>query len=111
MKLLVAGSRGITEFDLSPYILPDVDTIISGGAEGIDSLAEQYADKNGLSKYILRPCYKKRGRIAPIIRNREMVDIADCVLIVWDGESKGTKHTIDYTRKKEKPLILIMAER
>lgn len=32
MKLLIVGSRSITDFDLSPYISSDVDTVISGGA-------------------------------------------------------------------------------
>ena len=31
MKLLIAGSRGITDFDLAPYIPDGTDTIISGG--------------------------------------------------------------------------------
>ena len=42
MKLLIIGSRSITDFDLSPYIQPEVDVIISGGANGVDSLAERY---------------------------------------------------------------------
>ena len=50
MKLLIVGSRNITHFDLSPYISNDIDTIISGGANGIDALAEQYADQMRLSK-------------------------------------------------------------
>ena len=33
MKLLIAGSRSIREYDLSPYIPHAVDTIISGGIE------------------------------------------------------------------------------
>ena len=49
MKLLIVGSRSITDFDLSPYISANVDTVISGGADGIDSLAEQYADSHRLS--------------------------------------------------------------
>lgn len=44
MKLLIVGSRSIENFDLSPYVSDEVDTIISGGAVGIDSLAEKYAD-------------------------------------------------------------------
>ena len=39
MKLLIAGSRSITDFDLAPHIPDDVDEIISGGANGIDTLA------------------------------------------------------------------------
>lgn len=107
MKLLIIGSRSITDFDLSPYISAEVDTIISGGANGIDSLAEQYADLHRLSKYILRPRYNLYGRAAPIIRNEQMVEMADAVLVVWDGESKGTQYTLKYAEKINKPLTLI----
>ena len=107
MKLLVVGSRSIIEFDLSPYISAEVDTIISGGASGIDCLAEQYADLHRLSKYIIRPRYDLYGRAAPLKRNEEMVDMADTVLIVWDGCSKGTKHTLNYAKKNNKPFMLV----
>ena len=107
MKLLIAGSRTLTDFDLSPYIPENTDVIISGGAKGIDTLAEEYADKNGLEKIILRPEYEKYGRAAPIKRNEAMVDLADTVLAVWDSVSKGTKSTINYAKKKNKELILI----
>ena len=89
MKLLVVGSRSITSVDLSQYIQSDVDTIISGGADGIDSLAEHYADLHRISKYILRPQYNIYGRAAPLKRNEQMVDMADAVLAIWDGDSKG----------------------
>ena len=41
MKILIAGSRSIKDFDLSEYIPEDVELIITGGASGIDSIAEQ----------------------------------------------------------------------
>ncbi len=107
MKLLVVGSRSITDFDLSPYITEDVDTIISGGAGGVDSLAEKYADMHRLSKYIMRPRYDLYGRVAPLKRNEQMVDIADAVLIIWDGRSKGTQYTLKYTKKINKPCTLV----
>ena len=107
MKLLVIGSRSIRNFDLSEYISKDVETIISGGADGIDSLAEIYADTHRLSKYIIRPRYDLYGRVAPLKRNEEMINIADFVLIIWDGCSKGTKHSIEYAKKTNKPYTLI----
>lgn len=110
MKLLIAGSRSIQEFDLSPYIPDDTDLIITGGAEGIDSIAEQYADQHKLSKLVLRPQYHLFKRNAPLIRNRKMVDIADAVLIVWDGKSKGTQYTIAYTEKMNIPLVLVKTD-
>lgn len=45
MKLLIAGSRSITDIDISEYIPADTSLIIYGGANGIDSLAEEYAFK------------------------------------------------------------------
>ena len=108
MKLLVVGSRSITDFDLSAYIADDVDTIISGGANGIDSLAEKYADEKRISKYIVRPRYDLYGRAAPIKRNEVIVGMADAVLIIWDGKSKGTKYTLKYSEKKNKPVTLVV---
>lgn len=109
MKMLIVGSRSIVNFNLSPYILTEVDTIISGCANGIDRLAEQYADLHRLSKYILRPRYDLYGRAAPLKRNEQMVDMADIVLIIWDGHSKGTQYTLKYANKMNKPTILVQA--
>ena len=107
MKLLIVGSRSITDIDISSYIPADVEIIVSGGANGVDSIAEQYADKMKLSKFIMRPKYAKYRRAAPIKRNYEMVDFCDKVLVFWDGVSKGTKHTIDYANKTGKPIEII----
>ena len=107
MKLLVAGSRSIKEFDLSPYIPDDVDEIISGGANGIDAIAEKYADDHRISKHIIRPKYHLYKKGAPIKRNREMVDLADAVLIIWDGKSRGAMSTASYAEEKSIPLTVI----
>lgn len=107
MKILIAGSRSISEFDFSPHIPKDSTLIISGGATGIDTLAEKYADKHRISKLILLPQYNLYGKAAPIKRNETMVDIADTVIIVWDGHSRGTKYTLEYATKKRKNIILI----
>ena len=108
MKLLVVGSRSIKNFDISPYIPEETDTVISGGADGVDKLAEIYADSHKLSKIILRPKYHLYRRAAPLKRNDEMVEIADKILVIWDGESRGTKHTIEYAKKLNKDLNVIL---
>ncbi len=108
MKLLIAGSRGIENFDISKYISCEVDTIISGGAKGVDLIAEEFADKHKLSKIILRPKYNLYGKAAPLKRNEELVKLADKVLIIWDGVSKGTQYTINYTKKLKKDLQIVI---
>lgn len=110
MKVLVVGSRSIRQFDLSPYIPAQADLIISGGAKGIDALAEAYADAHKISKLILRPRYARYGKGAPLRRNEEMVDLADMVLIIWDGRSKGTQYTMRDAEKKGKPISLIVLD-
>lgn len=107
MKLLIVGSRDIKEFNLEPYVEKTVDTIISGGAAGVDSLAEWYADSRRLSKYILRPRYDLFGRAAPLKRNEQMVDMADAVLVIWNGRSKGSEYTIKYAERKNKKLVVV----
>lgn len=107
MKLLIAGSRSIKQFDLAQHIPPETELIISGGANGIDTLAEQYADAHKISKLILRPKYDLYGKAAPIKRNEIMVELADAVLIVWDGVSRGTKHTISCAKKKQKKITIV----
>ena len=107
MKLLIAGSRSITDFELAPYIPSDTDTIISGGAAGVDGVAERYADAHRLEKMIVRPQYDRYGRAAPIKRNEQMVDMADEVLVIWDGKSKGTEYTVKLFEKLGKEIRVI----
>lgn len=107
MKVLVIGSRNICDVDLSLYMPSCVDCIISGGAKGVDQLAERYADEHHIPKTIVYPQYEQYGRAAPIKRNEVMVDMADYVLAVWDGVSRGTKYTIAYAEKQGKPVRVV----
>lgn len=107
MKLLIIGSRSIKSFDFSEHVFEGVDTVISGGASGIDSLAERYADEHRLSKYIIRPRYDLYGRAAPLVRNKAMVEMCDAILAIWDGKSRGTLSTVEYAKKLHKEVRLI----
>ena len=75
--------------------------------EGTDGSGKS-TQVNMLSKYILRPRYDIYGRIAPLKRNEEMVDIADGVLVIWDGHSKGSEYTIKYAKKTNKAVTVII---
>lgn len=107
MKLAVTGSKSIERFDLTEYIGEDVDVIISGGEGGVDSSAEWYADWYGLSKYILRPDFRRYGAEAVTKKLETMVDLADKVLVVWDGKSEGCSYLIRYAQKSNKDIRVI----
>lgn len=110
MKLLIIGSRSVTSFPLEAHMPAGVTCIISGGARGVDTLAERYADANRLSKIILRPDYARYGKSAPLRRNEEALALCDAVLAVWDGRSRGTKYTISLAERVGKPVSVLLTE-
>ena len=80
-----------------------VTAIVSGGAKGVDTLAEKYAKKHDLGIIVFRPRYDLYPpKLAPLKRNYTIVDNADAVIAIWDGVSRGTKFTMDYARKQGK---------
>jgi hypothetical protein len=79
--------------------------IISGGAAGIDSLAKIYANRWNIPFEEYKADWKAYGKAAGMIRNKQMVDLADVVIAVWDGESKGTENTIKLGHEKNIPVI------
>lgn len=107
MKLAIIGSRSLTNIDLEQYICDDVEEIVSGGAVGVDSCAAQYAKSKGLRLTEFLSQYERYGRVAPIVRNKEIVDYSDEIIIFWDGKSKGTLSVIKYAQKTGKSYEII----
>lgn len=110
MKLAIVGSRSLTDIEPGKHIPEGVTEIVSGGATGVDSLAAEYAKNNGLKLTEFLPQYERYGRTAPIVRNREIVDYADKVIVFWNGSSKGALSVIKYAEKVEKPCEVILCE-
>ena len=95
MKVAIIGSRNLVVDNLEKYLPPDTSEIVSGGAMGIDTCANEFAKKNGLKITIFYPDYKRFGRTAPLKRNLQIIEYADIVYAFWDGKSRGTKFVID----------------
>lgn len=106
MKLAVIGSRGLTITNLEEIIPKGVTEIVSGGAKGIDACAAEYARSHGLKLTEFLPEYKRYGRGAPFKRNLRIIDYADEVLALWDGQSSGTKYVIEQCKKKSKNVTV-----
>ena len=104
MKTIIAGSRNITDYSQVEAAVKaaswEVTEVISGGARGVDELGEWYATSNNIPLRIKPADWSRFGRAAGPIRNQEMAEIADALIAVWDGESRGTAHMIETMRKK-----------
>lgn len=109
--VLICGSRTIDSINLSRYIRPSsVGEIISGGANGIDTLAENWAKRNDIEFIAYLPNYKSYGKRAPLVRDKDMVDFCDVVIAFWDRQSTGTLYTLNYAKKMGRKIYLHLIE-
>jgi len=109
LKIAIIGSRSLSAtdseiFENLPCSLSEITEIISGGARGIDKSVERFAKNHGLKMTVIKPNYLKYGKSAPIIRNRQIVESADYVLMFWDWRSAGTKNVLTLCIKTGKPF-------
>lgn len=113
MKVIIAGSRSITDyqivFDAVLFSKFDISEIISGGARGVDRLGEEFAEEHCYDVTRFIPDWDRLGKKAGFVRNSEMGDYADALIAIWDGKSKGTKHMIDYMEKLNKKVFIYYA--
>ena len=115
MKTIIAGSRSITSYELVPQVTRysgyRITEVVSGGASGVDSLGEIFAKNNGIDLVIFPANWSKYFKGAGYIRNQKMANYADCLIAIWDGKSKGTKHMIDIMEALGKPVYIYRTDR
>ena len=109
MRVAIVGSRDITVENFDEYVSIG-DEIVSGGAVGVDRCASEYAIKNGMKLTEFLPKYELYGRAAPIVRNKEIVDYADKVIVFWNGSSKGALSVIKYAEKVGKECVVVVCK-
>lgn len=99
MKVIVAGSREITDYKTVKKAILESDfnitEIVSGGARGVDSLGEYFARQFKLNVKQFIPDWNRVGKSAGFRRNEDMANYADALIAVWDGKSRGTAHMIE----------------
>ncbi len=115
MRVIIAGSRDL----IDPYRGIEhavfqsgftITEIVSGGARGVDTSAEEYAQAEGIPIIVIKADWDKYGKSAGYKRNVEMANISDALIAVWDGESKGTKHMIDIAKSRDLKVFVFQPE-
>jgi hypothetical protein len=109
-KIAIVGSRNITDYEIiKTFVLSYIDVnniewVCSGGARGVDSLAEQFADEFNIPKKIFLADWDQFGKQAGFLRNFDIITNSDIVFAIWDGVSKGTQHSMSIAKKQNKIL-------
>ena len=106
-RVIIAGTRTFDDYSLfreyADAMLLQVDDsieIVSGGARGADTLGERYAREKGYSLHVFPADWTQYGRKAGPMRNRQMAEYADALLVYWDGKSRGTKNMIEEAKAR-----------
>lgn len=110
MKIGIIGSRTLTIDNLGDFLPDDVTEIISGGAKGIDTCAQKYAEEHGIKMTVFKPNYEKFGRAAPVFRNSDIVAHSEKVIAFWDGESKGTRGALKICKQLNIPYDIYLCD-
>lgn len=116
MRILICGSRHWTNQDFIYHTLLDVAlesmlqpnevTIISGGAKGADTHAENIAKLCGCMLEVFPANWSKFGKSAGPRRNIQMLDSGVDLVLAFSPDltkSKGTAHTVREARKRNIP--------
>jgi hypothetical protein len=104
MKIVFVASKfaSIYEIEIRRYASKD-DEIIINQADAIDFISAERLRSNGYKIIVYSPDYERYGKSAPLIRDKLIVDHADLVIAVWDGDSSGTEFTISYAKRRGVP--------
>lgn len=112
IKLAVVGSRNFVNYRLvKETILQNVDInrikyLISGGAVGADSLAQQFAKEHGLPILIFYPDWNI-GKHAGFLRNERIIKASNLVYAFQVDKSKGTQHSINLAKQFNREVHVI----
>lgn len=123
MKVIIAGGRSLeVSHDFIDKILADSQIspslIVSGAsgrpedefevvqyANGIDGCGEKWATQNKIPIKRFPAKFKSAGKSAGPFRNRKMAEFADLLVLIWDGQSKGSSNMRFEMLRLKKPII------
>lgn len=110
MKVIIAGSRHINDYDLLKKTIKrsrfKITEVVSGMSGMIDRLGIRFAIENGIP---IKPFkvekgdWSRYGKSAGPRRNRLMGDYVypgGGLIAIWDNHSSGTRDMINYARYK-----------
>ena len=113
MKVIIAGSRNMQASDA--WLIPEavqrsgfeVTEVVCGVAKGADSLGAFWAAEHQIPVKMFPAQWSVYGRAAGPIRNKEMLDYADGLIVFIWNNSKGSANMLAQTKKANKPYFVV----
>jgi hypothetical protein len=103
VKTIIAGSRSITDIAQVQRAITGsgfyITEVVSGKARGVDSLGEMEARRRRIPVKFF-PADWSKGPCAGPMRNRQMADYAEALILIWDGKSKGSANMLQEAKKR-----------
>jgi hypothetical protein len=118
-RLVIAGSRSFCNYDKLEEVVNNLLVykknecrieVISGGAQGPDTLGRAYALKHGYRICLMPAKWDEEGRSAGMRRNERMAEYADAAVVFYDGSSPGTTHMIKTMLAMKKPIRVVLVD-
>ncbi len=103
LRTIIAGSRTavrIEDVEAALATCPwQPSVVISGAAPGADRLGERWAEARGVRVERYPAEWALFGKAAGFLRNKQMAEVAEALVAVWDGESPGTRNMIEHAKQ------------
>ena len=106
----IAGGKDVTDpgavFDRLDKVRAKYTdmVLVHGGGPGVERIAAQWAEKNGVHQVVCKPDWDRHGRAAPFRRNEELLNLLPKGVIAFPG-SGITENLVDKARQLGIPVV------
>ena len=114
MRLIIAGSRAFTDYQLLCQTLASerhrITEVIHGGARGADQLGFRWALQHHIRSRCFAADWERFGKTAGVRRNHQIAQAGDVLVVFGDEPSPGTAHLIQCMQALGKPVVVICTD-
>lgn len=105
MRCIIAGGRDIANVSVifgaiaTSGFAHEITEVVSASVPGVDEIGFMWARQMADVPVKEFPAdWKKHGKAAGPIRNQQMAEYADALILVWDGKSKGSANMLMHAK-------------
>lgn len=105
--VMFAGTRDLDATGLVRklvYELPPDAIVLHGGNGLVDEAVHRFARERGLVTGVFEANWRVHGKKGGPLRSIAAVELANRVVVIWNGKSPGSRRVRDHAEKLGRPL-------